>query len=150
MSQVASAFAVPMSALPEVQQHLSAGDWKGFWDRLRPFEIGTGYPHGGYVVVVMVEFLRELGIELPISSNPVVQELVECCDPLACTNHPGALAAAALAEVSVSDAELTAYWRDFTGEEDPQAGVVMRDALDWLRQAFAAAKESEWCIILEG
>src|SRR5215831_5783881 len=117
MSQIALAFAVPSSALPEVQGHLNADDWKGFWKCLRPFEVGGAFPYSGYVVVVLVEYLRELGIELPVSPDPVVQQLVEQCHPLACTNRPGATAAAAaLAGVNVSDAVLAAYWRDFTGD----------------------------------
>jgi hypothetical protein len=149
MSQIASAYAVPTSALPEVQRHLNAGDWNGFWVALRPFAVGAAFPYSGYVVVVMAEYLRESGIELPVSRDPVVQQLVEQCHPLACTNRPDA-SAAALAGVRVSDAVLAAYWRDFTGDGDLEAGAAMRAALDWLWQAFAAGQGSDWCIILEG
>src|SRR5260370_30845043 len=94
MSQIASAFAVPRSALPEVQRHLSAGDWSGFWQSLRPFEVGAAFPYSGYVVVVAAAYLRGLGIELPVSRDLVVRPLVERCDPLACASRPGATAAA--------------------------------------------------------
>jgi hypothetical protein len=116
-----------------VQRHLSAGDWSGFWQRLRPFAVGAAFPYSGYVVVVAVEYLRELGIELPVSRDPIVQQLVERCDPLACASRPEATAAAeALAGVSVSDAALAAYWRAFTRDGDLEAGAAMRAALDWL------------------
>jgi hypothetical protein len=151
MSQIVSAFAVPSSALPEVEQHLNADDWNGFWERVHPFEVEVDFPYNGYVVVVFVEYLRERGIELPVSRDPVVQPLVERCAPLVCANRLEATAAAAtLAGVSVSDDALAAYWRDFTGDEEFEAGTAMRAALDWLRQVFAAGQEADWCIILEG
>src|SRR5215471_8357355 len=95
MSQIASAFAVPPSALPEVQRCLSAGDWSGFWRSLRPFAVEATFPYSGYVVVVAVKYLRELGIDLPVSLDSVVRLLVERCDPLACASRPEATAAAA-------------------------------------------------------
>jgi hypothetical protein len=151
MSQIVSAFAVPASALPEAQRHLSTGDWPGFWQALQSFRVGADFAYSGYVVVVATEYLRELGIELPISQETVVREIVERCGPLACTNRNGATAAAmALAGVIVPDAELAKYWRDFTGDEELDAGIAMRAALEWLRQAFAAGQDSDWCIILEG
>ncbi len=151
MSQIASAFAVPPSALAELQRLLNTGDWKGFWEFLRPFAVGAAFPCSGYVVVVVAEYLKELGIELPVSRDSIVQQLVGRCDPLACTSRTGAtVAAAALSGVNVSEAELAAYWREFTGDADLDAGAAMRAALDWLRQAFAACQGSDWCIILEG
>ncbi len=151
MSQIASAFAVPPNALPEVQRHLHSGDWNSFWRSLRPFEVEVTFPFNGYVVAVMVEYLRELGIEMPVSPDSIVQQVVAKCHPLACTDRPGATAtAAALAGVSVSDTELAAYWRDFTGDGDLESGAAMRAALDWLREVFAVGQECDWCIVLEG
>src|SRR5262245_14981002 len=131
MSQIASAFAVPSSALPAVQRHLRASDSKGFWECLRPFEVGAGFPYSGYVVVVLTEYLRQAGVELPISRDHAVRPLVERCNPLACASRTEAAAAAALAEVGTSDAVLAGYWRDFTGDQASEAGAAMRAALDW-------------------
>jgi hypothetical protein len=151
MSQIVSAFAMPSSALPEVQRHLNSADWHSFWKCVRPFQIEADLAYGGYVVVVMAEYLRDLGIELPVSRDSAVQKLVESCHPLACTNGPDATAAArTLAEVSASDAELAAYWRDFTGDEELEAGAAMQAALGWLRRVFVAGQEADWFIILEG
>ena len=151
MSQIASAYAVPADALPEVQRPLAAGDWNGFWQRIHSFAAEAAFPYSGYVVVVLAEYLRERGIELPVSRDPAVGLLVERCRPLACTGRPGAIAAsAALAGLSASDAELAAYWGDFTGEVGGEAGDAMRAALDWLRQVLDGCRGSDWCIILEG
>jgi len=114
---------VPSRALPEIERHLKAGDWNGFRKQLRRFEVATAFPYSGYVVVVVVEFLREQGIELPVSREPVVQLLIERCDPLTCANRSDAMAAAtAIAGVSVSDVALAAYWRDLTGDEEFEDG----------------------------
>ncbi len=150
MSQIVSAFAVPATALPDAQRRLSAGDWPGYWQGLQSFRIGADFAYSGYIVVVATEYLRELGIELPVSQEPVVREIVERCGPLACTDWKGATATAvALAGLNVPDAELAKYWRDFTGDEELEAGAAMRAALEWLRQAFAGGQEADWCIILE-
>src|SRR5262245_902887 len=149
MSQIATAFAVPSAALSEAQRHLSAGDAKRFYERLRPFEVEAGFPYSGYVVVVLVEYLREADVELPVSDDPAVRSLVENCDPLICASRTDAAAAAeALAGVTATDAELDQYWLEFTGEEI-DAGV-MRAALDWLRRVLLAGKAADWTIILEG
>jgi hypothetical protein len=151
MSQIASAFAVPSNALPEAERYLNTGDWNGFWERMRPFAIDIAFPPSGYAVVVMVEYLRGLGIELPISSDSAVRQIVKRCGPLACTDRPGAaVTVAALAGVRVSDAILATYWRAFTGDSDSEGGAAMRAALDWLRQVFSAGQEGDWIVILEG
>jgi hypothetical protein len=151
MSQIAFAFALPSSVMTEAQRRLSVGDQQGFLQGLRPFEVGAGFPYSGYVVVVLVEYLRESGLELPISRDPDVRTLIEQCDPLACAGQPDAAAAAeALAAVGATGAELARYWQDFTGDQTLDAATAMRTALDWLRQAFAAGQASDWCIILEG
>jgi hypothetical protein len=79
MSQIASAFAVPSIALPEAERRLNTGDWKGFWERIRPFAINIAFPYSGYTVVVMAEYLRGVGIELPISSVSAVRQIVKRC-----------------------------------------------------------------------
>jgi hypothetical protein len=151
MSQVASAYIVPPAALSEVERHMIAGNWTGFWERLRPFEAGIAFPHSGYVLAVLAQYLKENGVELPVSHDPSVKQLVDRCEPLACTNQPGATAAAeSLAGVNVSDVELGAYWHEFTGEEDVEAGVAMKATLDWLRQVFSATQATDWCLILVG
>jgi hypothetical protein len=102
-------------------------------------------------VVVLAEYLRESGAGLPVSRDPAVRALVDHEDPLACANRAeSAAAAAALARVAAPDAELARYWHDFTGDDKLDAGPAMRTALDWLRQAFAAGRESDWCLVLEG
>ncbi len=52
---------------------------------------GPAFAYSGYVVVVLIEHLRELEIELPVSRDPAVQQLVV---RLACTERSGATAAA--------------------------------------------------------
>jgi hypothetical protein len=149
MSQIATAYAVPSSALPEIQRHLSAGDSKRFWESLKPFQVEAGFPYSGYVVVVLIEYLGEADVELPISDDPAVRTLVENREPLVCASRAEAAAATeALARVAVSDDELAAYWREFTGDEI-EAGA-MRAGLDWLRGVLQAGQESDWTIILEG
>ena len=149
MSQIATAYAVPSSALPDLQKQLSAGDSKRFREKLRPFAVEAEFPYSGYVLVVLVEYLREVGVELPVSEDAAVRTLVEDRDPLVCANRAEAAAAVeALAGVAATDAELSEYWLEFTGEEI-DAGV-MRAALDWLRRVLLAGKASDWTIILEG
>jgi hypothetical protein len=151
MSQIVTAFAAPSIAIPEADRHLNLGDWKGFWEHMRPFAFDIAFPYSAYAVVVAFEYLRGMGIELPISSDPAVRRLVEKLAPLVCTDGPGVSAmAAALAGVTMPDAILAAFWSEFTGDDHSEAGTIMRAALDCLRQAVAAGKEADWIIILEG
>jgi hypothetical protein len=47
MSQIVSAFAVPASALPEAQRHLSTGDRLGFRKSLQAFQIRLDFAYSG-------------------------------------------------------------------------------------------------------
>lgn len=151
MSQIVTAFAVPSAALSEAERCLSAGDSKRFSECLRPYEVEVGFPYSGYVIVILVEYLRERGVELPINDTAAVRLLVEQCDPLACANRPDAAATAyKLAKVTATDAELADYWYSFTGDDSLDAQAAMRDGLDWLRDVFLAGEKQDWTIILAG
>jgi len=150
MSQAASAFAVPSKVLAKADRELAANEMKKFWETLRPCRICDGFPWDGYVVVVLVEFLQEMGIELPVSGEAQARNLVLRMNPLACASpEEAAEAIVALTKFEPTDAELTTFWQNFTGDKDNPA-KAMRAALDWLKQVFTQGQTADWCIILEG
>src|SRR3954467_2896541 len=85
MSQVASSYTIPPTALGQLRQHLAAADMTGFWNSIRPYEAGAAFPYSGYVVAVLAEYLQEQNIELPVDPTPEVALLVEHFSPLVCT-----------------------------------------------------------------
>jgi hypothetical protein len=150
MSQVASAFGLPTKVLTKADRELANNELKKFWETVRPCRICEGFPWDGYVVVVVVEFLQEKEIELPVSSEAQARNLVLRMNPLVCASpEEAAEALATLNALQTTDEELTTFWRNFTGDKD-NAAKAMRAALEWLKQVFAEGQKSDWCIILEG
>jgi hypothetical protein len=101
--------------------------------------------------VVVVEYSRERGIELSVSDDPSVRLLMKRCDPLVCARGPDAAAeASVIAGVTASDAGLSDYWREFTGDDEPGGGAPRRAALEWLLAVLSVNRGADWCVVLEG
>lgn len=150
MSQVASAFGVPTKILAKADRDLAANEMKKFWETVRPCRICEGFPWSGFVVVVLVEYLQETGVELPVSSEAQARNLVLRMNPLVCASpEEAAEALKTLQGLQPTDEELSTFWKNFTGDMD-DAGKAMRAALEWLKQVFTEGQKSDWCIVLEG
>jgi hypothetical protein len=150
MSQVASAFGVPTKVLAKAAREIAANEMKKFWETMRPCRICEGFPWSGFVVVVLVEYLQEAGVELPVSGEAQARNLVLQMNPLICaTPEEAAEALTALAKIQPTDAELSTFWKNFTGDMD-NAAKAMRAALEWLKQVLTEGQKSDWCIVIEG
>lgn len=126
------------------------GDQRGMRSALAPHEFEP-FTWSGYVIVVLVEWLRERSIDLPRHRAPAVQGLLRAHDPLLCGETAEVAAFAAQLEgLTPSSDELSRYWVELTGDNTPEAGVFMADGWDWLMRLVRAGTRSDWCVLLEG
>jgi hypothetical protein len=83
----------------------------------------------GYVIVIVVEWLREHSIELPRNGMPALRQFLQLSDPLLCAQAAEVEALAdRLGSLAPSSDELSRYWVEFTGEDTLEAGQFMMDA----------------------
>ena len=126
------------------------GDQRGMRGALAPYEF-EAFTWSGYVIVVLVEWLREHSIDLPRNGAPSVQGLLNVHDPLLCGEAAEIEALAARLEgLTLSSDELARYWVEFSGDNTPQAGQFMTDGLDWLKRLARAGARGDWCVLFEG
>jgi hypothetical protein len=150
MSQIAEAFVIPANAMAQAAACCDRGDHQGMRAALAPHSFEP-FTWSGYIIAVLVEWLREQSIEPPRSDDPVVQRFVETCDPLLCARAIEVSALAArLKELDPASSELARYWREFTGDDTPEATKFMADGWNWLTRVVGASGHEDWCIVLCG
>jgi hypothetical protein len=148
MSQIASAYGLSAEELGDCAQLFRRGEYRAFWERLRPFQIGPTFGYSGYVIVVVSEILRERGISLPVNrAAPGVEAFAS--GVVACASAPEAAAACqAITDLILDGAELAASLKGRFGERD--AAEFFCAGLGWLRQVFQAGSELEWTLVWVG
>ena len=150
ISQVAEAFVVPSAAMTEALACCDRGDRRGMRSALAPYGF-EAFAWSGYVIVVLVEWLREHAIDLPRSRAPAIQGLLKACDPLLCVQTAEAATLAAQLEgLMPSSDELVRYWVEFTGDNAPEAARFMVEGWDWLMRLVRAGTRADWCVLFEG
>ena len=149
MSQIVEAFIVPSAAMAQAAACCERGDRPGMRAALAPHEFES-FAWSGYVIVVLVEWLREQSIELPRSADPVAARLVNMEDPLLCAPASEmAQLVAQLGGLNPTSDELARYWREFAADV-PEAAEFMADAWSWLNRVASAGAEADWCVMFEG
>jgi hypothetical protein len=152
MSQIARAYAVPTRVLAELSAFHRARAHDRFWQLAHLYEVAPGFGYSGEVVSALAEFLGGRGLGLPLDrSNQVAAAFTEEYHPVALAGPDDSAAIAdGLSGLAVSDADLARYWREFTGNEQFEAEIGMRAALEWLIEGFREGRRSDWCVISVG
>jgi hypothetical protein len=141
---------VPSAAMTQAMACCDRGDQRGMRSALAPYEF-EAFAWSGYVIVVLVEWLRERSIDLPRNRAPAMQGLLKTHDPLLCGEKAEVTALAAQLEgLTPSSDELSRYWIEFTGDNIPEAGQFMAEGWDWLKRLVRAGTCADWCILFEG
>lgn len=147
MSQIARGFVLAEDDLLAAAGQLAAGGDGAFG--AHAFD---PYPWPGYVVLVLVEWLRDRGAAPPIATDGAPAGIVAAHDPLFLAKGE-ALATffAALDRLAPDDAARLQFWQEWTGETDEAAAPTLREGWDWMRRlAGVAAERGAWCLLLEG
>lgn len=150
MSQIAQGFACPSAVLARANAHCRSGKRTGMAAVLSPHELAA-FGHSGYVIVVLVEWLKSRGVSLHRTVTAETADLVRVEDPLLCMPQREAIAVlTAVRLLSPSSEELSAFWREWTGEDTAEAHEFMPAGLSWLTAVAEAGTHSDWCLVLEG
>ena len=150
ISQIAEAFVAPTGAMERAAECCARGDRRGMRAALAPYRFEP-FTRSGYVIVVVVEWLRDHSIELPRNGMPTLGRFLQISDPLLCAQSAEVEALAdRLGSLTPSSDELSRYWVEFTGEDTPEADQFMTDAWGWLTRLVRAGTQSDWCVLLEG
>jgi hypothetical protein len=154
MSQIASAYVVSKEQIAELNTFASDEDWDSYWNLLHEeaTEVEPDFGYSGYVVVVLITFLEESGVQLPsvekYGTGFKETSIVSCMSPEEAVTFAKVLQDF---EIEVEDDKLHEYYIKFTEEEFDEAGEAMREALEFLTRACkAAAKERKYVLINVG
>jgi hypothetical protein len=150
MSQIAEGFLIPDRSIREAAACIGRGDTRAMRSILvrHAFE---AFAWSGYVLVIVTEWLREQGIELPRSATASVRGIVDKCDPFLCADKQDCQTLTLrLDGVSPSAEELVRYWSAFTGDNSAEALQFMPDAWNWLNRLVRSGAGADWCLLLEG
>lgn len=150
MSQLASAFGLPAAEVAPCADLWAAGDYGSFWTRLRRYEVAPGFAYSGTVIDLLVEFLRERGLPVPLNLSDDGVRALSSCGVVACaTPSEAAAAAAALAGFAPPAGELFAFWENWYGERDAVAEDALRAGIAWVAQVWTSGR-SDWTLICVG
>lgn len=152
MSQIADAFGVSSEDLRQLAGLLGERDYNAYLELLRPKKIGPDFGYSGYVIAVVYEYLREKSIELPLNlSHPDAKLLSSQGGFVSISGSTeSAQTFQALSGLPARYSELAQYWQNWTGDNDLEAGNLMWEGINWLREVFRVGKDFEWCLLAVG
>lgn len=153
MSQIALASTASTSALDQLGQLAAARHDDAFWRTLasQTTPVTPAYEYSGYVLVVLLEFLQEAGVSIPLntSHSATLAILHAQIDLLVCAASSDlAPLQASLASLQPAESELRAYFAEFTGDDWPESATALGAALQWLLQGIEQAQAHEqWLLV---
>jgi hypothetical protein len=150
MSQLASGFVLAPLVLAEAAVAATQRNGAAMARALAPHAVPP-FAFSGYVVAVLVEWLRESGAPPPVSAAADLAPLVAFADPLLMADDD-TLAAfrAALDRLALEDAARLRFWQEWTGDETEDAAEALRAGWAWIAALAEAAGPGQWALLLEG
>jgi hypothetical protein len=150
MSQIVQGFACSEQVMAQANAFSGKRDTVRMMATLRPFDVGH-FDWSGYVIVILVEWLKTRRIELPRASTPATANLVANMDPLLCATKGEVHSLLdALRALDPTGDELARHWTEWTGDDAPEALQFMPAGLAWLISVVEAGTRNDWCLVLEG
>ncbi|HXX94188.1 MAG TPA: hypothetical protein VEN81_11185 [Planctomycetota bacterium] len=149
----AAAFVVSAPQLEKLGERAQKDDLDGFWELLHSGgrRVQPDYPHSGYVISVLLEYLEEQGLHVvSVDAGRDAERISEGALGLQfCLTRPEAASAAqALGEFRVSEAEFLSYYEEFADEPLAHAGGAMMEGMEYLRRVLAAPASDEDRVLL--
>jgi len=156
MSQLASAYVVPVGMFDRLGSLASHRDYSGFWQALDAgtVAIQPTFPYTGYALAVVIAYLEEHDLPLPLNVQNAGAKAISECDLglVLCAGRGDAPTALTGLDAFVpSEAELRLYYETFTEETWEEAGVAMLEGIHFLRRALVQLQNpGDWLLLFIG
>jgi hypothetical protein len=156
MSQILSGYAVTSELLDRLAEIIRERDYKSFWTTLHGEAIATepAYSYSGSVASALLELLEERGWTPVIDDSSTAATTIATSDvslAICCSKDDASEGLAFLRSLSLTDAELAAYHREFWGEEWDEAVPAMREAISYIETTLALVPQrGEWSLLFIG
>jgi hypothetical protein len=147
VSQIAHAYLVKSDVLAKLSELAKKGDYASFWQSLKSegCVVEPAYSYSGSVVTVLLAFLAENDIDIPLNvSDSNLAELSRSCDLGLMVAADSSDAAQCLAVLDCQTAEersLGRYFDDFTHNAWDESGKAMMEAFQFVRNGLNAVKD---------
>jgi hypothetical protein len=147
MSQIAHAYLVEAEVLAKLSELVKKGDYTTFWQSLKAEGrmVEPAYPYSGHVVTVLLAFLAENDIEVPLNvSDSNLAELSRSCDlglMVAADSTDAVKCLEVLDCQTTEEGFLGRYFDDFTHRAWDESGKAMLEAFRFVRTGLDAVKD---------
>lgn len=142
MSQIVTSYLVAPDLLDNLEQMSKKRQYSEFWKTLKhqATEVAPAFEYSGYLVAVLLEYLRENQIVLPeIAKNSTGKVLDLSAVSLAiwADKKTAATLIEQINQIEITRGDLEQYFQEFTGETD-EVGEPMEAALEYFKGALKA------------
>jgi hypothetical protein len=153
MPIAAAAFVVSTAQLAKLGALAAADDVDGFWELLHreAKRVVPEFPHSGYVVSVLLEYLEERGLHIvSVDPGPEADRIADAALGLqfCLTRTESARSVEALEGFRATEGEFLTYYEEFADEPLAHAGGAMLDGLEYLKRALGALSSDEDHVLL--
>lgn len=156
MSQIATGYGLSSSLMGELLPAVEAGNYSAFWSLLsdQAIQVTPDFSFSGSVVAIVIEYLQDKGVELPINdTHPTVRAMLSADLSLAmcCDVRQAEAVVAAMQELQIDEGEFESYFMEFTGEAWDEAGSAFAEGLDYIRRTLLLALGGcDWVMLFNG
>jgi hypothetical protein len=148
MSQLALGYIVPPESIGQLSELATAQKYAEFWKSIQLVgtQVQPSYPYSGYVVAVLLPFLSDKGIDLPMNLDTAGLRALAGADLglLACADGKDAKDALdSLSQCKPDVAEMAHYFAEFTGEDWDEGGKAMKEAREFVEHGLESVRNLE-------
>ncbi|HEY9789356.1 MAG TPA: hypothetical protein V6D22_03085 [Candidatus Obscuribacterales bacterium] len=146
MSQLALGYIVPPELIAPLSELASAKKYAEFWKSIQAAgtAVHPAYPYSGYVVAVLLPFLSDKGIDLPMNLETAPLRALAGADVglLACADGKDAKDALdSLSKCKLDVEEMAHYFAEFTGEDWDDSGKAMTEARRFVEHGLESVRD---------
>lgn len=154
MSQIVTSYLVAPEILDDLEQMSKKKQFNEFWKTLntRATEVAPAFEYSGYLVAVLLEYLRENQVALPEQAKNSTGKVLDL-SAVSLAIWADKTTAKGLADqvnqLEVTRGDLEQYFQEFSGETD-EVGEPMEAALTFLKRALQALQEGrdDLCLLM--
>ena len=153
MSQIALVYTLDSDLLKHLDQLFARHEHTVSWETLQnqATEVEPKCSWSGYVVIVLLKYLAEKNIRLPIGLGSAGCQALQQAGSgiLLCVHKTDA--SSILEQISglmPSLDELQQYYEGFNNEHSAETGVAMQDGLEFLKRGLRQLQERDECLVL--
>jgi hypothetical protein len=146
-------FVATVAQLKKLAELATADNVEGFWDALhkQARRLSPDFPHPGYVISVLLEYLEEQGLHVVSSfPGPEADQILDASLGLqfSLNRAEAKVLTGALSEIHPSERELGEFYEEFSEEPLANAGRALVEGVDFLIRLLNSLRDDDERLLL--